>query len=221
VVLPATDNFTGSNGDALDVYSANWTCNDGGSGDDEVEIQSNAAAAADSSSDEGAQHWNADAFNADQYSEATVVSLSAAELIGVACRCASGSTATFYGWYSDSGVSYLFEVSAGAWSQIGTDGTAFGATDVVRIEAEGTTITGKINGGTDKSGTNGNISSGSAGLCAYGPSTSARVDNWEGGNLGAAGGVIGQIAGVVWTSVGQLATVAEASISQVAGVVAN
>lgn len=187
MALPATDNFTGTNGQALDVYSANWTCNDGGTGHDELEIQSNAAAPDDAGKDEGAQHWSADAFDADQYSEATIVADDQAiSCIGVAVRCAAGSTLSFYGFYHGYQEAWLFKVIGGSWTQLGNATDGFDVNDLMRLEADGTTITPMINGTEEDppgAQTDESLSSGSAGLCAYGTNANHRLDNWEGGNL--------------------------------------
>jgi len=218
MALPATDTFTGTTGTQLTTYSANWTLCLG-----DFDIQSNALSA-DASGNNGAG-WNADAFNDDQYAEATFAAVFQFVYLGVAVRCDVGTPDdTFYLFYSDStDGSYLEKIVNGAETQLGNKGATFAVNDVIRIEASGTTITPIKNGGTlnpPNAQTDASISSGAAGVSGYDDSAFIRIDNWEGGNLGG-GGVIGQIAGVAWASVGQLATVAEASISQVAGVVAN
>lgn len=193
MALPAQDGFTGTNGDALDVYSSNWTCHDADSYEDEVEIQSNGAAPADGGWDYGLQRWNADTFNDGQYAECKVVAPSTtARRIGPAVRIpTSGTAITGYVYLGHSTASYLMRLSAGVATQLGSNGSAWSANDVARIEADGTTITPKLNGSVDSSigaQTDSAHSSGAAGLGAYADDTSAQVDDWEGGDLAAAAG---------------------------------
>ena len=183
--LPATDTFTlgGAVDQALTVYSANWTANNGAllvsAGTDDV--------SSNTTSTETAAHWNADTFADDQYAQGTITAAGASSLIGVAVRCAASAN-TYYGFYGYNGASYLFSVKAGVWAQLGSDGGAFEVGDVIRLEVSGNTLTPKINGST--TGTPGQqtdssspIASGYAGLCGYDLSVNNRIDNWQGGNL--------------------------------------
>ena len=181
MALPATDNFTAANGTALTTYSANWTLNNGN-----FAINTNAVYPNSGSTENGA-HWNADTFNNDQYSQGDLISEALGRAIGVAVRC-HASAATFYGWYNDTAGSYLFKMVAGVWTQLGADQASWAVNDIPRIEAEGTTIRGLVNGSTVITQTDSAIASGSAGLSGYHAASSVRLDNWEGGDLGAAGG---------------------------------
>ena len=66
MTLPASDAFTASNGTALQTYSVNWTIQNGG-----FTINSNQVGPAQSGAECGA-FWNADSFDNDQYSQATL-----------------------------------------------------------------------------------------------------------------------------------------------------
>lgn len=183
MALPATENFTGSNGDQVSTL-ANWTANSS----PDLDIQSNAAQT-DKGSDECADHWDADAFNNDQYAEATVTALANGIFIGVGVRSDTGGALTNYGWYGtpDQG-SQLFKNVSGVWTQIGSTGGNFSVNDVIRLEVNGTTLTPKINGSTEDppgAQTDSSISSGSAGIAGWDDGAS-QLDNWEGGNLAAA-----------------------------------
>jgi hypothetical protein len=193
MALPATEAFTDSDGVQLTTHSASWTLNRG-----DFDIYSNALA-----SDDGGQnalsfaHWNADSFDNDQYAEADVpasITPGDYQIIGVAVRCAA-SAVTAYCYSGCVGFSYLARVVAGTATTIADNGDGFDATDEIRLEANGTTVTPILNGSTDSSlgaQTDATIASGYAGVCSWqetGNTTrrNSRVDNWEGGNLGAAG----------------------------------
>ena len=184
MTLPATDVFTGSNGTALTTYSANWTLNSGN-----FAINTNAIAP-NASTTECAAGWNADTFNNDQYSQGTVsVTNGQTHAIGVACRCStSGGTATYYGWYSDTGqanAAFLHKSVTGTWTQLGSTGARWTNGLAIRLEITGTTLRPMRAGATDAIGTQTDsaIASGRAGLSGYGVGTSVRLDDWEGGNL--------------------------------------
>lgn len=179
MALPATDDFNradssdlGTNwdvifGDGHQVSSNECLCNtDFSSGYDAAEI------------------WNADSFDDDQYSEATVTGVVGVGATGVAVR---GSTDNFYGYYSDDFNCYLFKVVGGSFTTFAT-GTSWSNGEVCRLEAEGTTITPLIDGSEDTSvgaQTDSDISSGAAGVSGY-DVTAHSIDDWEGGNLGGA-----------------------------------
>jgi hypothetical protein len=198
MALPATDSFTDSNGTALTSHSANWTQNNGA-----FDIQSNALAP-NNSGDESGAHWNADAFDNDQYAEGVATGFAGNDgiAIGLAVRC-HASADTYYGFYGDSysgSGSYLFKMVSGTWTQIGDTGANWEDGDTVWLEVEGTTLTPKVNGSTDPdigAQTDSSIASGSAGLSGYNDGAANLIDDWEGGNLGAGPGGI-SIPVVIW-----------------------
>lgn len=180
-----TDAFTGTTGDDLDVYnSTNWQSNA------QNDIDTNAAAADANIGNYGFSAVNGITFADDQYSEATVLGLHGSRGIGVACRIDSDT-------FHDDG--YLFECRTGATqlasmvtgttSQLSSAST-IATNDVIRIEAEGTTITAYINGSTTNAPaatTNSDHSGGVGGLCAYGRQNSAQVDDLDTGDIDAGG----------------------------------
>ena len=190
MALPATDDFQGTDGDALTTYSSNWTLNTG-----DFKIQESGGAGRvtpDEPANEAGAHWNADSFNNDQYAELTLIaSVGPAVFIGPAVRCAA-SGGTYYGFYVSTAEKYLFKMVSGSFTTLASSSSNIpGANDVLRIEASGTTITPKVNGTTDSdlgAQTDSAISSGSAGICGYGSSSGTRGDDFEGGNV-AAGGI--------------------------------
>ena len=184
MALPASDSFTGTNGTGLTSYSASWTYNYGSG--THLQIQSNGLFCA-RASDAATARWNADTFNADQYAQVTMAAVGNGGYYGPAVRIStSGADTCYYIEVDSSDGSYLFKTVSGSGTQLGsTAGTAANA-DVWRLEASGTTITPKKNGsttGTPGAQTDSSISSGAAGLHAWGTATGSRMDDWSGGNL--------------------------------------
>ena len=185
MTLPASDAFTTGANANLTSYSANWTMAQGAASTLQVLAASDDVYPNNGGNEMGA-FWNADSFNNDQYSEARI-SAQAGHFIGVCVRAATGGN--YYGWYaanySTSG--YLFKMVSGSWTQLGSTAGQFAVSDIVRIEAEGTTITPYVDGsstGTPGAQTDSSLSSGAAGLCGYDSGSGTRIDDWEGGNLG-------------------------------------
>lgn len=181
MALPATDSFVDTNGTRLNAHDASW---------DEfnvMEIQSNAAVC-NTPSDECAATWEGDVFDNDQYSEVIMSAVSAGEFLGASVR--GDGDDTYYGWYADSaGESWLHKNVAGDWTQLGNNGGTFSVNDVVRLEAEGTTITPFLNDVEDDppgAQTDNSIASGGGGLVGYYPWASSGIGSWEGGNIGVA-----------------------------------
>lgn len=180
MALPATDNFTNTNGVQLDSHNANWGVYNA------FDIQSNAASP-DRANDESGAAYTGESFSNDQYSEAIIAGLVNSESVGVAVR--GDGSGTFYGYYSDvdTGTKYIFKIVGGSWTELNSATSDIVVTDTVRIEAEGTTITPILNGSEDtdlSAQTDSAIASGAAGLCGFDNSTSMQIDDWEGGNLG-------------------------------------
>lgn len=179
----ATSTFTASDG-ALPTQIASFSAVRGA-----MQVRSNAFQG-NSSSDESCCRWNADSFNDAQYSQIEIPSLLTSSLYaGAAVRC-SNSAETYYGYYEDTSNRYFFKMIAGTYTDLVTPvtGASNTAPDTLRIEANGTTITAKLNGATDGSfsTTDASISSGWAGVCAWGQGFASDTsgDNWDGGNLG-------------------------------------
>lgn len=181
--LPATDAFTTGSDQALTTYSASWSNN---SNVFQV-LTASGTVKANSFDAECAARWNADTFNNDQYAIGSVSANSggAGYAIGIATRCSISGAATYYHWYSTTTAAYLGKFITGTWTQLGTDGSAWSAGATCRLDANGTTITPKINGSAVTPGaqTDSGIASGSAGLSGYSNSSSTTLDNWEGGNI--------------------------------------
>jgi hypothetical protein len=186
MALPATDDFTTGSDQAIEDYSANWTINSGAmqvlaASDD---VHSNTASA-----DTGA-HWNADTFDDDQYSQATVSALSGTYIYIGICARAAASAETYYFYESaNNDKKYLTKRVAGSNTELASSANVWSASDDVRLETNGTTITPILNASTDTdlgAQTDSSITSGSAGVMGWGSGNVARVDDWEGGNLAGA-----------------------------------
>jgi hypothetical protein len=186
MALPASADFTGTGGTAIRTLT-NWDGAGSGVNAGACSIQTNTAKATVGSA-VGIDWWTGDTFNADQKSSATVTSLASGTYIGVAVRCSGtdgGSNCSGYIFYSDSADGcYLEKYNAGAYTGLAGPGTVFAVNDVIEISVSGTSIVGKVNGVTRLTATDSALTSGAAGICAYGNSTSA-LDNWSGDNLGA------------------------------------
>lgn len=184
MALPATESFTDTTGTALTTHSASWSLNIGDFSIQSNELAANGVLAADLC----AARWNADAFPSDQYAQATLSSKGAVinARIGVGVRIATDGSANYYGLYYDDDASEttMFKVIAGVWSAIGA---VFAGNrivgDVLRLEIVGTTLQYFLNGVSQGTRTDSDLSSGSAGVVGRGLTTGHRIDNWEGGSL--------------------------------------
>lgn len=177
-----TDAFTGTNNTLLPTYSSNWAAVRGN-----MRIQSNAVRP--DGSEECSARWT-DTFDDDQYSTGTIVALVNVQQIGVSVRNASGAQ-SFYFYVADPLFgSYFGKYVSGSVTYFAEGGDAWEVDDVVLLEAEGTTITPYVNTVEDSSvggaTTDSSLSSGYAGVAGYDSNTGARLDDWEGGDLGGA-----------------------------------
>lgn len=182
----ATDNFNRADGG----LGTNWTDQFTGGGLT-TRIISNQANEGSSSSDGALAFWNASAFANDQYAELAISGIEpSGGYVGPTVRCSgtNGSLACYIGMALTSGRARIYKATAG-FSFPGTlvvdlgtiSGAAWVDGDVVRIEAQGTTLRMYRNGvqiGTDT--TDASLASGSAGLFVHGP----QADDWAGGDLG-------------------------------------
>jgi pectate lyase len=95
----------------------------------------------------------------------------------------------------------LYKQVAGTFTQIGSSvtGVSIAVNDVIRLEVQGTTLRGKINGVQVITGTDGALASGNPGLYIgsgftwlYGNGT----DGWAAGDFSGAGVTVAQLAGI-------------------------
>ena len=182
MALPASDAFTGANG-TLVAYSANWTQNVGA-----MNISSNSVAP-NSASDQSQASWNADTPSNDQYSQITVVVISNGVYVGPAVRMTTSGVGGYYIEADGIDGFYLFKNVSGTETQLGSKTAVVATNDVLKLTANGTTITPNKNGsttGTPGAQTDSSIASGRIGINGWGQGTGSRMDDWTGGNVSAA-----------------------------------
>jgi hypothetical protein len=179
--LPATDNFNRADED----LTGNWTQE--GSGN--MQIVSNEVVGLGGANIQ-AVWWNADAFSGNHYSQAVLTSYAGGGAYrAVTVRQQSGSLTLYYfgGW---NGVYEIGRYDAGSGTAITSSLGTPSASDVLKLEISGTTLTAYVDGvsvgtGSATSG-GGEITGGAAGMATYGAAAVGALDNWEGGNVGGA-----------------------------------
>jgi len=200
MALPATDAFTSASDQTLTAYSASWT-NNGSSeftvlaASDDVGPTTNVTHA-----DEIA-HWNADTFADDQYALGKTTTMVTPGDIGPAVRV-DASAMTAYVYSSDSSASFLGKYVAGAYTQLGSNGSAAVVNDILKVTVVSTTVTPYINSsttGTPGAQTDSAITSGSGGIYGYRASSVCRLDDWEGGDVGGSAYTVNKSEGVTVT----------------------
>jgi hypothetical protein len=179
MALPATDAFTGTNGTALQTYSANWTINSGA-----LQIQSNAVTGNQASVDSVA-HWNADNFPNNQYCQAVLAGTITNDNHGVCVRVDASARTGYVFFAIDPTARSVYRIDAGAYVLLTIDNTAPVVGQTYRIEISGSAITAKVNGSVIAalSTTDSTYSSGFGGISGYNNSNTERLDNWEAGDL--------------------------------------
>lgn len=175
-----TDAFTNSDGTALATHNASWTVSVGGFSVNTNSLYATGAAAC-------LAFWNAASFNDDQYSQVVLVAVGGSNrYLGCAVRCDTGSADTAYtAQYRSGAAGFLSKRVAGTPTTLSSTLNTPNVNDVLRLEAEGTTITALVNAAQDEQVTDSAIASGAAGIYGQNTSTLHRLDDWDGGNLGA------------------------------------
>lgn len=215
MALPYQDAFTAASNSTLQAYSANWTISAGAFSVDAT----NDAVYPNSAGAECGAFVNSETPSANQYAQVVLSNVVDANAsVGPAVRCSTDGN--YYGLYysrSGGGMVFLFKMVAGTWTgiaeAIGIGVWANG--DVLRLEVEGTTLTPKRNGtliaalGTK---TDSSLASGRIGICGYDALATCRMDDFEGGNLGAVNPTV---------SVADSTTLSEAVTVAVSSVVSN
>ncbi len=182
-----TENFTGIDDAALNT--SNWSAGINGGGTWQMLINSNQARPFALNTDI-AQCWIANTFTDPQYAVATLTALQAGAAVGVSVRGSPpGVSNRYYAYVGLSGDRFLIRNNAGAVTALGHVGSGAAVSDLYRLEANGSTLTAIRNGSTDTGvgpQTDANFSNGAPGVAGYNTSTAARLDDWEGGDLGGA-----------------------------------
>jgi hypothetical protein len=134
-------------------------------------------------------------FTGAQYSETTIgTTFSGGQVVFVrASSDTTNATNDFYGFYYEPSTSAdIYRNTNGSGTSIVAGGAGFtmpGAPsigDVLRLEANGSTLTAKWNGTTVATATDSTYSSGQPGFCLWG--NFSKVNAWAGDDLGGGGG---------------------------------
>ena len=147
-------------------------------------------------------YWSASTFGSDQFAQASLPNISGTQYgPGIAVRL-SGSKGYFL-WYgnSPSTVSLWRMDSSSSWTQLKQSAplTVSPSSDVWKIQAVGSTISGYQNGNLVVQATDTNIKSGSPGVWLY--YSSNQIDNWSGGDVATTYSVGGTVSGLSGTVV--------------------
>jgi Putative esterase len=187
-----SDNFNRANG----PLGANWTTVPGTS---VPKIVSNTLRAGTPGALNSA-YWSASTFSSDQFAQASLPNSSGTQYgPGIAVRL-SGSKGYFL-WYGNSSntVSLWRMDSSSSWTMLKQSAslTVSPSSDVWKIQAAGSTISGYQNGQLVVQATDTHITSGSPGVWLY--YSSNQVDNWSGGDMNAysIGGTVSGLSGTV------------------------
>lgn len=189
-----TDDFNRANSNGL---GANWTIRPT-STEDGWDVDTNQARV--QSPGGGALGWYSGAGwtgGTAQYSEFAIKSLQSGKDFGPACRVSGSSVATGQAYLydindTDAAVSLGSSISTALYrqttgqtfNQIGSSvSVTISASDVIRVECNGSTIRGLVNGSVKISGTDSTFSSGNPGLYT-GSGTTSTFDDWAAGDFG-------------------------------------
>lgn len=182
MALPATDDFTDTDGTALTSHSASWTNSVGAFLVVGNALRCNAGV-------DSIAFWNADSFDADQYAQCVVSGLAGTAWTGLAVRASAGGNGYLVYW--DAATGYIGKFVSGTWTQLGATFTVPTAGQTVKLTAEGvnpTTLTLYYDDSSQLTRTDSDLDSGAAGVSGYGTNqfVAAAIDDWEGGDLVAA-----------------------------------
>jgi hypothetical protein len=190
-----SDNFTRADG----ALGSNWTTV---TGTKAPQIVSNTLRAGTASTLNSA-YWSASTFGNDQFAQATLPGSSGSQWgPGLAVRLSSSKG--YFLWYGNSAntVSIWRMDSATSWTELKQSSalTITPASDVWKIQAVGSTISGYQNGNLVVQATDTKITSGSPGVWLY--FSSNQITNWSGGDATApvaysVGGTVSGLSGTV------------------------
>jgi hypothetical protein len=184
----ASDNFNRANENPLS-NGGNWTDSSGA-----YQVVSNTAQPNFSGGDQWA-YYSGVSWPNDQYSECAVTCTGgvsgAVQGFGPGVRLlASTSTKTGY-WFtidhSSPANATLSYINAGTFTTVDVRTLSFTDGDLFHLEVQGTTLRLFQNGSQVYSVTDGNLSSGSAGIVYSSSETAGSLDNWAGGDFNSGG----------------------------------
>ena len=182
MALPATDAFSYSNNASLPTASGGaWALPPSS-----VAIGVNSNNFHANANGESCNYWTADTPPDDQYAQVTIAATAggAAGHCGPAIRINTAAQG-YYGVYSGDTTTEMFKMVAGVWTQFGSSQAVCAVSDVLRIEAIGSTIRYLRNGSEVLSFTDSARAGGMFGVCGYasGAQTTNRGDDFEGGEV--------------------------------------
>jgi len=183
-VATASDNFDRANG----ATGSNWTVyeNMAGGGGQIVSMAWGPAQAFDWR--EG-QFWNATDFGEDQYSQARKVTTGTHIAVAVRCKVGTSTRGYYYAWFN-TGV--IEKGENGTVTTLTTTST-YTAADTVKLQVVGNVLTFYKNGASVGTYTDTGTplpSGGQPGLLSINMGDGARMDDWEGGDVGGAAAII-------------------------------
>lgn len=122
------------------------------------------------------------------YVEVVARSADSANATGPAARLAASSTNTYYAYIIFGGDrAYLVEITAGSEAILDTGSTVTANTNyTLRLEVDGSTIRGYLNGVLDVEATDASLSSGPPGIAWYGSGSGTYITTWTAVDLGGA-----------------------------------
>lgn len=172
-----TDNFNRADANPLD---GSWAKPTGVSLD--FALSSNAAGG--TGADGSRFAYNTNTVGNKQFSQAACSTISDGD-VGVACRIQTGSFSgySFANRTVANGGWILERYDSGTITPLASNAASGGAAnDVIRIEANGSTITAYVNGSVALTAADTTYASGRVGMWCF--NTTSRLDNWSGGDLG-------------------------------------
>lgn len=176
----ASDTFTDTNGTTLQSHTPSgggtWTKSIGGAGVD-IEIQSNQATP---SGNNAWYYHSQDPTGVEYDCQFTIKQTGSTNYaIGLVGRC-STSAETGYLYHPGGSFHYLYKVSGGSYTELGTYFASVAINDVIKLEIKDATKRVFVNGTQRISSTNNDVTAkGKAGLRGYGTSTTQYVDDWQ------------------------------------------
>ena len=180
MALPFTDDFTNSDGTALETHNASWD-----SVTDVQEVNSNRLDSTNGSNGaEGIARWTGDTFDDDQKSTGTLnVAGSGFVEMGVSTRVSSDGDG--YEWItSASGDAYMGRHDNGSVTNLSNPSLgSISSDDILEITSEGTTHTGFHEAAQETQQTDATYSSGSAGIAHWENGAAVALDSITVANL--------------------------------------
>lgn len=193
--MPITDAFTGTDGTAIETYSANWALVRSSLADD-FEINTNGLILGGTAEKDLMAKRTESGIPDAHYAQVVISAIALNKYMGPAVRCQAADSNEGYGFEGDTTQCLLFEVNTTTWTQLGSAGTAFSATQVIKLDANGTTLTPTKNGvttGTPGAQTDATYATGAPGVCGWCDvsGVGTRLDDFE--CTSAPGGILRQM----------------------------